>query len=360
MQVEEFFKEAVARLRDSHLSAYDRQPPAHTFSPAFEKNMRELIAQKRRSTLYVHTGRIWRQAACFALATLVGLSACFVGVGAWSNRFLRMVEQRYPDHTSISFDRTGEGTAQTSDAMYTLTKVPEGFRRVSHTNSPDGFLNRVGFENADGRMIGFEQTFAENIGMHLNTEGAELESIEFRGHPARFLENQGWCMLFWYDDKYVYMLDTTLPREETLKIAEDVKIRSGPYPTLQEIPIDALPEQYTKELALENGDVVFTEEGVQNQDKLEAFVAGSLEKKNGAIRMVRFAPDGSALIDDLQMQDGRLYYTRDQHRWEASEQPWEDGAEYDSVGIITNGDTHVILVYSEHYDAPVEVLRFQQ
>lgn len=359
MHMEEFFKESVARLRDRHLASYDRQPPAHTFSPEFEKGMRELVAQKRRGELRVHVGRVWRQAACFGLATVIGLGACFVGVGAWSSRFLRMVEQKYPDHTSIHFDRTGKGSPQTSDAQYTLAKVPEGFRRVEHTNSPDGFLNSVQFENSEGVRIGFDQTFAENIGMAVDTEGAELEHIEFRGHPARFLDNDGWCMLLWYDDKYVYMLDTDLPRDETMKIAEDIRIKSAPYPTMQEIPIESLPEQYPEALALENGDVVIREGSVANLEKLEAFVVGCGEGKDGVVRIVRYAPDGSALIDDLQMQDGHLYYTYDQHRWEESGHPWESGEEYDSIGIFSNGSTNVILLYSQHYDSPKEVLRFE-
>lgn len=358
MQVEDFFRECVSKLRDRHLAAYDLRIPKHTFSPEFDKNMRDIIAQKRRSAIRGHTGRVWRQAACFALAALVSLSACFVGVGAWSSRFLRMVEQKYPDHTNIEFARTGQGAAPTSDAQYTLMEAPAGFRRVQHTNSPDGFLNRVVYENDAEQMISFDQTFAESISMAVNTEGADMETLEFRGHPARFLENDGWCMLLWYDDKYVYTLDTFLSREETMKIAENVGLKSRPYPTLQKIPIESLPEHYTRELALENGDVIFEEEGVQNLEKLEQFVADCENGKDGVVRLVRFAPGGSALIDDLQMQDGHIYYTADQHRWQESDHPWEDGEEYDSISILTNGEEHVLLLYSRHYDTPTEILRY--
>lgn len=360
MQVEEFFKESVSRLRDRNLAEYDCSPPTHTFSPEFEKSMRAAIAQKRRGELRVYTGRVWRQAACFTLAALVSLGACFVGVGAWSKGFLRMVEKKYPDHTDIHFETTGNGSPQTSSVKYTLTDVPPGFRRVGHDDSPDGFLNSVWYMDDDGRRILFDQHFAENIGIGLDTEGAELETLEFRGHPARFLENDGMCDLMWYDDRYVYMITTDLSREETMALGEKVQLKSEPYPTLQPIPIESLPESYPPEMAAENGDVVFVQDAIHNLEKLDRFVADSNAGKDGAVRLVRYAPDGSALIDDLQMENGRIYYTYDQHRWEDSEHPWTVGEEYDSVGLAVNGATNVLLAYSRHNDAPTEILRFER
>ena len=115
MEAEDFFKESVARLRDRQLASYSKQPPIHIFSPSFEKEMQELIAKQRMTELGTSAKNIWRQAACFAFAGLLGLSLCFVSVGAWSRDFLRMVEQEGDGKTDIRFARTGEGTPQTSD-----------------------------------------------------------------------------------------------------------------------------------------------------------------------------------------------------------------------------------------------------
>ena len=321
--------------------------------------MQELIAKQRMTELGTSAKNIWRQAACFAFAGLLGLSLCFVSVGAWSRDFLRMVEQEGDGKTDIRFARTGEGTPQTSDVQYTLTDVPQGYRRTGHINSPGGAGVYIIYENDAGKRIIFNQMPAEGVGISLNTEGAELEQIECRGHPARFLENEGMCSLLWYDDRYAYMLTTDLPRNDTLALAEKITLKVLPYSTLQKLPIELLPRDYPPEIARENGDVVISADGVFHFEQLEAFVAGCTKKQEGAVRIVHYAPDNSALIDDLQMKDGHIYYTRDQSRWEQSEVSFEEGEEYDSIGIVTNGEKQVLTLYSRHYDAPVEVVRFQ-
>ena len=270
-----------------------------------------------------------------------------------------MVEQEGDGKTDIRFARTGEGTPQTSDVQYTLTDAPQGYRRTGHINSPGGAGDYIIYENDAGKRIIFNQMPAEGVGILLNTEGAELEQIECRGHPARFLENEGMCSLLWYDDRYAYMLTTDLPRNDTLALAEKITLKVLPYSTLQKLPIELLPRDYPPEIARENGDVVISADGVFHFEQLEAFVAGCTKKQEGAVRIVHYTPDNSALIDDLQMKDGHIYYTRDQSRWEQSEVSFEEGEEYDSIGIVTNGEEQVLTLYSRHYDAPVEVVRFQ-
>lgn len=360
MEAEDFFKESVARLRDRQLASYSKQPPVHIFSKSFEKEMQELIAKQRRTELGASAKYIWRQAACFTFAGLLGLSLCFVSVGAWSRDFLRMVEQEGDGKTDIRFARTGEGTPQTSDIQYTLTDVPQGYRRTGHTSIPGGAGDYMIYENDAGKRIIFHQMSAEGVGISLNTEGAELEQLECRGHPARFLENDGMCSLLWYDDKYVYMLTTDLPRDETLALAEKITLKVLPYPTLQKLPLELLPGYYPPEIARENGDVVISGNEIFHLEQVEAFVTGCTNSQDGAIRIVHYAPDNSALIDDLQMENNHIYYTRDQSRWKQSETSFEEGEEYDSIGIVTNGEEQVLTLYSRHYDAPVEVIRFQK
>lgn len=360
MEAEDFFKESVARLRDRQLASYNKQPPLHIFSPSFEKEMQELIAKQRLAELGTSAKHIWQQAACFTFAGLLGLSLCFVSVGAWSRDFLRMVEQEGDGKTDIRFARTGEGAPQTSDVQYTLTDVPQGYRRTGHTSIPGGAGDYIIYENDAGKRIIFDQMPAEGVGISLNTEGAELEQLECRGHPARFLENGGMCSLLWYDDRYVYMLTTDLPRDETLALAEKITLKALPYPTLQKLPIELLPRDYPPQIAQENGDVVIFENKIYHLEQVEAFVNGCSQNQDGAIRIVHYAPDNSALIDDLQMENGHIYYTKDQSRWSQSESSFEEGEEYDSIGIVTNGEEQVLTLYSRHYDTPVEVIRFQK
>lgn len=356
---EDFFKDAVARLRDRHLSAYPENPPNHTFSPAFEKEMKQLLARKRISKWRVLAGRALRQAACIALAGSIGLAASIISVRAWSDRFFNMVEQKYPDHTSIFFEASGKGAAQKEDILYELGWVPDGFRRVSHGRTDDGFFNYTDYADAQDNRLSFEQNTAEHISISLDTEGAELEEIPFRGDKARIVEKGGGCTLLWYDDKYCFIVSSTLSREDTIRAGESVRPIFGVYPTLQPIPIEALPESYTAEQARANGDVLLFGDRVENLDTLKRFVeACGKENARSAIRLARFMDDGSACIYDLQVDDGHIYYTADEHRWPDSEQPWELGEEYERISILEATGTATLLLHSYHYEKPVEVVRY--
>ena len=56
------------------------------------------------------------------------------------------------------------------------------------------------------------------------TIGVELEELEFKGLPAKYYSNQGVQNLLWYDDKYMYLVSSTLDRYIVFKIAESVEI----------------------------------------------------------------------------------------------------------------------------------------
>lgn len=359
MGMEEYFKNAVAGLRDKNLSACPKNPPEHAFSPAFEKAMASMIAGQRRKSWRVVLGRASRRAAGFALACLLGLGTCVVGVGAWSSRFFEMVEQKYPDHTEISFRSSGNGTKQTVTLTYTIEEAPEGFRRVYHSFSPNGFLNSVYFEDDKERRIMLDQSPADGIGISINTEGADMEDVDFWGQKARYLYNMGMSTLIWYDDKSCYTLTTDFPKEETMKIADTIRIKSRPYLTLQKTPLESLPEVYTADMARAAGDLVIADGALEGVEKLEAFVAACDKGQDSALRIVEFAPDGSALIRDLQMEKGRIYYTFDEHRWKESEQPWTIGEEYQRISIMPAGGVQNLLLYTYRYDSPKQVVQYK-
>jgi len=56
------------------------------------------------------------------------------------------------------------------------------------------------------------------------TIGVELEELEFKCLPAKYYSNQGVQNLLWYDDKYMYLVSSTLDRYIVFKIAESVEI----------------------------------------------------------------------------------------------------------------------------------------
>ena len=64
----------------------------------------------------------------------------------------------------------------------------------------------------------------ENVSMHINTEGAELEELEFKGFSAKYYSNRGVQNLLWHDDEHMYMVSSTLGRATVFKIADSVDV----------------------------------------------------------------------------------------------------------------------------------------
>ena len=353
-ELEEYLREAAGELRDSHLSSFPERPPEHTFSKEFERNMQAMLERERLGEKRVQAVAFSRRVVSFVAAAVLGIFASVASVGAWSGRFFEMVEERYPDHTRITF--RGENTVQDGAKLfYELPQVPAGFRRVQHGRDPiNGFINYAIFENEQDQSITFHQSPASGIAIGLNTEGAQMEEIQIGGKPGKFLENRGHCNVIWYDDRYCYMLSTNLPRQQALALAESVRLKAYPYPTMQTLPIESLPEQYPVSLALSQGDVVLSGQERHNLEKLTAFITACNEKKDAAIRLVQYRGE-AAVVSDLQTSGGRIYHTRDEHRWSGSEQPFELGEEFEGISILEGGGKKVLLLHTRRYPDPVEV-----
>ena len=56
---------------------------------------------------------------------------------------------------------------------------------------------------------------------------AELEELEFNGHPAKYYSNHGVQNLLWYDGEYLYMVSSTLDRDTVFRVAESIEVGSG-------------------------------------------------------------------------------------------------------------------------------------
>ena len=73
-------------------------------------------------------------------------------------------------------------------------------------------------------FLSYSQQRLENVSMHINTEGVELEELEFKGFSAKYYFNRGVHNLLWHDSKYMYIVSSTLDRDTVFRTAESVEI----------------------------------------------------------------------------------------------------------------------------------------
>ncbi len=70
-----------------------------------------------------------------------------------------------------------------------------------------------------------------------------------------------------------------------------------------------LPEEYPREDAIANGDLVYSVDGYANDDKMSAFVEAVNAKKSAAIRITRYTDEGDPTIADV-VFDGSKFTVR--------------------------------------------------
>lgn len=193
----------------------------YEFSNEFERKMKKLIRQsKTRSP--VGGMAFLRRRAVALIAAIIILFASAMSVSAVRAAVFEFITEVYEKFTHIFFDESRSSQdAADGFVIYEPAYIPEGFELV---NRKIGGLVLLEYEKGD-EFVSYSQQRLENVSMNINTEGVKLEELEFKGLPAKYYSNQGVQNLLWYDDKYMYMVSSTLDRDTVFRIAESIKIK---------------------------------------------------------------------------------------------------------------------------------------
>lgn len=323
--------------------------PEHVFSDTFEARMKRMLREQQQPAWKRRIKPFVRRAAAILLVGGIGVYSCIMGVDAWRAQLFEMVQERFSDHTRITFQNTsGREVSRGKFVPYELGYVPDEFERVEYRSS-DWFTMEMYRGDGDKRVI-FDQHGVDGIAIGLNTEGADLEEIKLDGGPAQYLSNHGMQTVLWYDDDYCFMLTTDLPREETLKIANSVRVRTQQ----SDIPAD-----YSYEEAVDNGDVVIRQEDTVNIEQFDAFVANIEAGISGEVRVTVFT-EGGVQIKDFRYNGKEIFYLTDESRDSSSEHPWIEEETFEDIEITdAGGRRREVKMVTSRYDEPVEAFRYR-
>ena len=192
----------------------------YEFSNEFERKMERLIRRIKTRSPVGAMAFLRRRVVAFVAAIII-LFASAMSVSAVRVAVFEFITEVYEKFTNIFFNesRSSQDTAD-GFTIYEPTYIPEGFELVN--KNIDGLI-LLEYEKGND-FISYSQQCLENVSMHINTEGVELEELEFKGLPAKYYSNQGVQNLLWYDDEYMYMVSSTLDRDIVFKIAESIVI----------------------------------------------------------------------------------------------------------------------------------------
>ena len=330
-ELEQLLGRAAAQARDlSFAPLPDDSQLDHPFSELFEKKMEVLCRQQKKRRF--NWTRFSRRAAAFAVVSMVGLSVLVLSVDAWRETLFEMVEKKHADYSEILFEsKDGSGVL---DSQFVLTEhrpayLPEGYQLTRQWL--DASSNDMVFTTPEDKMINFQQAvnakegFARSVG--INTEGSELVPFDLNGYLGHKMTNGDMQFVLWNDNYYNYMLITQLSMEETIQIAESVTIapESSYHPPELAVPSYTLQEDYSVNQAMQNGDVVITDGGVQNAGEISSLLAAIDAEEPYIVRITDFTvtaeearqeqiesfQPGDPVIKELYFDGQRIHYTLD-------------------------------------------------
>jgi len=217
---DEMLREAVVRADIRELEAMPADHEIeHEFSKRFERRMGKLIRRGKTGSPVGAIAFLRRHMVAFVAAIII-LFASAMSVSAVRAAVFEFITEVYEKFTHIFFNESRSSSDSAGEFIVRRPSfIPEGFELVSEKTAGPVLL--VYEKGSD--YISYSQQRVEDVSMDINTEGAELEELEFKGLPAKYYSNQGVQNLLWYDDEYLYMVSSTLDRDAVFRIAGSVE-----------------------------------------------------------------------------------------------------------------------------------------
>ena len=203
--------------------------PEYAVTPEIEKRIRRTVQREYfRKSVRRTAGRVYRAASLVAVI-FMGVSILF-GTTVYASSEVReklfyWFVDTFPEFSYFRVEADPETTETSYDELllYKPTYIPDGFSESTMQSSPltvsYSYANSEGYQLfVTGRMPGGSQ-----IG--LNTEGAEIETLTFRGEKAHYWEQETSGAYFTFIlDGYHFFVYGPVDRSEIFKIADNIKI----------------------------------------------------------------------------------------------------------------------------------------
>ena len=192
---------------------------SHCFSKKFERKMKKLLKEEKRSPSVNRFAHYGRKVAMIFLIVITVLFATTMSIEALRERFLEKTVKIFRDRTSISYyvdDEIGKGLMPKIP-----TYIPEGFILDDQYLSTSQNMNI--YKNKEGTEITYHQSIAAGSSVILDTEGVEVKYININNQKVMSYTNKGFNNLYWDDDIYMYFFHSSIDMDELIKMAESLR-----------------------------------------------------------------------------------------------------------------------------------------
>lgn len=227
MQItDEMLYRHAPEARDLWLSTLpsDADIPEHKVSRRFERKMKRLIREQKRSPQANRMIRGLRRVAAIILVIGILSFSGLMTVEAYREKVIEVITLVFHDLTNYRFISEESGSEQHVDLPdITFQYIPDGMEKVEDTARER--FRYILYEAQDGNFFELTQTvIVDNSDYEkiLDTEGAISEEFYIGDSEAVLNTKNGVTSIFWTKDHILYSLYGTIDPTELKSVAEKI------------------------------------------------------------------------------------------------------------------------------------------
>lgn len=191
----------------------------HEFSPKFEKKMKKLIS-RRNKPYYKIINTAGKRTACAAVIVLVSSSVTIMNVEALRNAFSDFFISIYEKFSTVQ-PIEDDSAPETLEEIYAITYNLNDFEIIYEELNE--YRHDIDY-GKDNIVIFFSQYTKEMYDSNVNTEDAEILTIDINGHEAiYFIDNHNYYNLIWDNGDYIISLSSNINKNTLIEMAKSVQ-----------------------------------------------------------------------------------------------------------------------------------------
>ncbi len=177
--------------------------------------------KKERNKRLVKYGKI---CACLLAAVLLSGAILMTNVEAFRSKVFEIFFNEQPDYIDfkqieIPYDKNGIIPSDWNGFWYPK-QLPDGFVLADFTKN--GQAIDLIFKNEDNKMIFFSQSPTDDLNLLVDNSEQNPEKIEINSGTAYWTSIEGSNLLMWGKGEAFFLLQSDLPKEDMIQIAENI------------------------------------------------------------------------------------------------------------------------------------------
>ena len=200
--------------------------PEHIFSNRFNRHMRKMIRQQRRSPQMQKFVKFCSRAAIVVIIILAGLLITTLSVEAYRAKFINFFRKITGQSDDYSYSVGTDKLVDVDLPKTIIGYIPEGFEKAEEDLSFIEHNYYVLYENTADVFFSIELSKVDNNtvgGISLDNEHFKSVEIMIHGEPGVLYSSESLNELLWTNYNIFCIVSGDIPSDEIIKIAEAIE-----------------------------------------------------------------------------------------------------------------------------------------